>query len=264
MSDEMFYCMNSEFNVYKCLDNNVGSPSTVEPMGKSYTHMTTADGYTWKYMFSIPTFKRTKFNSYQYIPVQRALSDSFYNKGSIDEVIILDKGSGYTDQQKTLINIQNTAVGSITFTVNSLTGAINSTAVVSGGSGYTKGAKISITTATGSGAVLTPVISGGVIQSVTITQGGIGYAGTDTATVYVGQASIIPVVSRTTGQIVDLKIMNPGAGYNTTPTLTVSVVAGATAGTGLLLFRQLSTMVKLLEHLSSIPDRITQQMLLLI
>ena len=54
MDGKKYYVMNSEYNVYKCLYNNFEA-SSVEPKGvKTYGTMTTADGYIWKYMFTIP------------------------------------------------------------------------------------------------------------------------------------------------------------------------------------------------------------------
>ncbi len=238
MSDEVFYCMNSEFNVYKCLDNNAGAQSTVEPTGTSFRHFRTADGYMWKYMYTIPTFKRTKFLSLAYMPVQKSLSEGFYNKGSVEEVAVINGGSGYIDELLTFIVVENNAVGSsatVDLNVNALTGEITSVDVLTGGSGYTHGAAIKIATTTGFGAVLTPVFSGGVLQSVTVVDGGLGYQAADTATVSINGAVLVPVVSRATGQIVDVRIVDSGAGYNYAdpPTLSVSVDVGQTAGTGL-------------------------------
>lgn len=238
MSDAMFYCMNSQFNVYKCLDNNAGAVSTVEPTGTSFRHFRTADGYMWKYMYTIPTFKRTKFLSLAYMPVQKALSDGFYNQGSIEEVSIINGGSGYIDELLTFIVVENNAVGSgatVSMTVNALTGEITAVNVLTGGSGYTHGAAIKVATSTGYGAVLTPTFTAGVLTSVAVTEGGLGYQGTDTITVSINGAVLVPVVSRETGQIMEVRVVDSGAGYNYAdpPTLTVSVDVGQTLGTGL-------------------------------
>ena len=47
------YVMNSERNVYICLDNAENANSTVEPSGKNLSsngNIQTADGYIWKYL----------------------------------------------------------------------------------------------------------------------------------------------------------------------------------------------------------------------
>ena len=59
--DADFYVVNSSYQTYKCIFNGTspsdpnGKPSTVEPTGTSTSIITTADGYRWKYMYTIPT-----------------------------------------------------------------------------------------------------------------------------------------------------------------------------------------------------------------
>jgi len=43
-----FYVMNNINDVYKCLFNNAGAASTIQPTGQGTTVITTADGYKWK------------------------------------------------------------------------------------------------------------------------------------------------------------------------------------------------------------------------
>ena len=58
--DADFYVVNSSYQVYKCIFNGTspgdpnGKPSTVEPTGTSTSIITTADGYRWKYLYTIP------------------------------------------------------------------------------------------------------------------------------------------------------------------------------------------------------------------
>jgi len=42
-------------NIYKCMWNNSGAASTVEPTGTSTSEITTGDSYVWKYMFTHTT-----------------------------------------------------------------------------------------------------------------------------------------------------------------------------------------------------------------
>ena len=52
--NQPFYVMNSQYKVYKCLDNNGGSQSTVEPT-HTYADIQTpgADGYVWQFMYQL-------------------------------------------------------------------------------------------------------------------------------------------------------------------------------------------------------------------
>lgn len=218
-----YYVMTDENNVYVCLDNNALAVSTQKPTGTSFYPFRTSDGYLWKFMYTIPSFKRRRFISINYIPVQKAITDSFYSKGSIDEVTITNPGSGYSDALLTTITVTGATVGSGatgTITVNG-SGQITAVTVTNGGSGYTKGVRVSVTTSSGVGAVLTPVITSGVVTSVTITSAGVGYTGANSLVFSVGGFTAIPILSRQTGSIVDTLITNAGIGYAVAPTLTV-------------------------------------------
>ena len=95
MKDKEFYCMNSEYEVFKCLYNNLRSPSYEEPKGFSTSPIKTQDGYVWKFLYSINDTKQRKFVSEDYIPVQKSITDTFYTKGSIESIEVLNNGYGY-------------------------------------------------------------------------------------------------------------------------------------------------------------------------
>lgn len=218
-----FYCITDENKVYKCLDNVHGSPSTVKPTSTSYYTFLTGDGYLWKYMYTVPTFKRQKFSSFSYMPVQKSLSDSFYNKGAIEDVVVNNQGSGYIDSLLTTILVTGSTTGSgATGTVVcNANGNITSINLTNGGTLYTKGVSLTVPSTLGINAVLTPVIVGGVVTSITITAPGVGYETGDVINFAVGGAIVIPKVSRITGSIESVVILNGGVGYNSTVTLTV-------------------------------------------
>ena len=99
LEEAKFYVLTSDYNVYKCIYNVYGSPSTFEPTGTSNNVITTGDGYKWKYMYSIPISLRNRFLSNQYMPVTTALKAPFFSDGEIVSTIIVDGGSGYTNPQ---------------------------------------------------------------------------------------------------------------------------------------------------------------------
>lgn len=240
MADQNFFVLTDEFNVYKCLNNNGGGLSTVKPTGRSIDPLRTSDSYIWKYMYNIPSFKRSRFSSVGYIPVQKALSDSFYNKGAVDIAIVEEEGAGYTYAPLVTLNVSNTTTGTgaaATVIIDGGVpgvGTITSIVITNGGSGYTKGVRVKFTSATGREAIGTAVVNAlGVITGVTIApgQGGVGYqSGNTTVSFIVGGAVLLPVVSTVTGSIVDVRIIDPGIGYLTAPVLTI--IDGANTGTG--------------------------------
>ena len=104
--DSSFYVMNSNFQVYKCIYNGQtpsteaypnGKPSTVEPTGTNTDIVTYSDGYRWKYMYTIGINDYIKFVSTDFIPVRTDSSvQTAAVDGSINQVLILNRGSGLT------------------------------------------------------------------------------------------------------------------------------------------------------------------------
>ena len=100
LADKKFYvAVNSGTvtYVYKCLFNNYGAKSTVEPYGTDADPFETPnDGYIWKYMYSVDEFIMNKFSTVDYMPV--VIDNSVTAgavAGSIDVITIDDAGRGY-------------------------------------------------------------------------------------------------------------------------------------------------------------------------
>lgn len=64
-----FYVLNSSNNVYKCLSNNSGAASTVEPTGTSTSSISTGDGYSWKFMYNLSSTMIATFLDDDWLPV---------------------------------------------------------------------------------------------------------------------------------------------------------------------------------------------------
>ena len=68
-----YYVMNSDFEVYICIDNGSsgtnlkGNRSLVEPDFTDVEPITLSDGFTWKYLFTISPSDIIKFDSIEYI-----------------------------------------------------------------------------------------------------------------------------------------------------------------------------------------------------
>jgi hypothetical protein len=94
--DSDFFILNSANNVYKCLFNNSGQPSVAEPSYIGTNSVETADGYIWKYMYSMESSAVTKFANETMIPIT-ANTDvrNAAVPGTIEVVIVDDGGSGY-------------------------------------------------------------------------------------------------------------------------------------------------------------------------
>lgn len=99
--DSLFYVMNSNYQVYKCIYNGQsptypnGVESIVEPTGNTTDIINTGDGYRWKYMYTINISDYIKFVSSDFIPVKSELAvQTAAIDGSIDQILIENRGSG--------------------------------------------------------------------------------------------------------------------------------------------------------------------------
>ena len=95
--DKQFYVLNSYNNVYKCLHNNYGARSTSEPTLVQTNRFTTADGYVWKYMYTVSSANNSKFSTSSYMPIEaNSTVTAAASNGAIDILLITNPGSGYT------------------------------------------------------------------------------------------------------------------------------------------------------------------------
>lgn len=103
LKDKTFYVVvdeGSAYNVFKCLDNNKGASSTVAPSlaetsaGDDFYF--SADGYQWKYMYSITPANFDKFATAAFIPVYpdtNVIANAV--NGGIENIEITNSGNNY-------------------------------------------------------------------------------------------------------------------------------------------------------------------------
>lgn len=105
LTTKQFYSIvnaTSYYHVFKCIDNNNGSPSTISPdfadVSSLDTSYVTADGYRWKYMYSVDSTTVGKFSTLSYFPyvANNTVIDNAVS-GSIDNIIVNQSGNGYSN-----------------------------------------------------------------------------------------------------------------------------------------------------------------------
>ena len=112
LQDKNFYVVVDEDSfkhVYKCLSNNNGAASVYQPLFQDakydadlYTegddYYQTADGYQWKYLYTIDSTTFSKFASQKYIPIvaNTTVQDNAV-EGAIDVVKIDSAGKNYNN-----------------------------------------------------------------------------------------------------------------------------------------------------------------------
>ena len=137
LHDSAFYVLTTARNVYKVLDNNGNAASTVEPTGTSTTILSTADGYKWKYMYTLSASQQANFLSTDFMAVEtNSTVSSAAVDGAINIVKIKTAGSGGADGTHTGIAIRGDGSnGTVSVTVTS--GAVTAITVTNPGTGYT-------------------------------------------------------------------------------------------------------------------------------
>ncbi len=97
------YVVNSENNVYKCINNNNAQISVYEPTGTAPTsegNVLTADSYIWKYLYRVPA--ASPFATTNWIPVPTSSRLEYYTPqednavdGELLNIVVENSGSGY-------------------------------------------------------------------------------------------------------------------------------------------------------------------------
>lgn len=123
------YVINTEGNVYKCISNNAGAISIIEPTG-TYTEndgfiQTDLDGepeYLWKYMYNVRN--SNKFFTGFWIPVPYIQANTEYTEynfsttnlidGSLCKIEMTNNGTGYVH---TSLNVQSFSSGTNTLDI---------------------------------------------------------------------------------------------------------------------------------------------------
>jgi hypothetical protein len=163
------FIMTSSRQVFKCLFNNNGAQSTVEPqidVGGSLPtnpYIETADGYKWKYMYTLAVGEVEKFSenygpSWLPVKIDPVVSGSAVD-GRIDIIKLINGGTGYlsggNSSSANIISVIGNGTGA-NVTANVVNGVITGINILDGGSGYTN-ARI-VVSGTGANANLVPII----------------------------------------------------------------------------------------------------------
>ena len=265
------YVMNSTFKVYKCLFNKKTEdgrpqPSTVEPTHTTVTAAAPAaqaDGYVWKYMYTISAAESLKFVTSSYIPVKQIRDASAFGQGGNAGGMAV---GGAKDDGSDQVNVER----------NAIDGSLDIFPISSDGSGYHFENNKAIASGTGTALVVSSATlttaNAYAESSVYLTYGGVSYvrkvassaynSGTSQATLTLstalgvtlsgtmptcnigpwpridgdghGQQLVLTanvVTGAAAGSVGGVTVINSGNSF-TTATMTVSTQPGATSPTG--------------------------------
>jgi hypothetical protein len=138
--DSSYFVMNSAYAVYKVIENDGATASTIEPTSTSNSIFETSDGYRWKYMYSLTSAETLNFMSSDFIHVS---TDSTVSAaavdGALDTILVVAGGSSFNTSSGSTISaipIRGDGSGGVaSVTIGS--GAITAAAVTTAGTGYT-------------------------------------------------------------------------------------------------------------------------------
>jgi hypothetical protein len=156
-----FYVKNQYEQIFKCLWNNNGQPSTQEPYFEPGTYgtnniFTGSDGYKWKYCYSIDLGLKTKFMDVNWMPVPIGANtpnpiSSSAGYGDIEVINMVNTGEGYdTSNAEITITVVGDGSGAAAHAVTA-NGQITDIVVDNPGTNYTS-ANVVITSSLGSNA----------------------------------------------------------------------------------------------------------------
>ena len=138
--DSTYFVMNSSNAVYKVIENDGATASTVEPTSTSNSIFETSDGYRWKYMYSLTSAETLNFMSTDFIHVS---TDSTVSAaavdGALDTILVVSGGSSFNTSSGSTISaipIRGDGSGGVA-SVTISSGAITAATVTTAGSGYT-------------------------------------------------------------------------------------------------------------------------------
>jgi len=223
LKDANFYVLTTTYGVYKCIFNKNGAKSTEEPFGQDITTITTADGYVWKYLYTIPLSSQNRFLTVDYMPVQKAVTNTYYSKGEVSSIIIDTPGSGYLGNADVTLTVQGQFLGLTGNSIANLTPVFNTSGefidvvIKNAGANY-KTATISINDASDKGTSLLKNIS-----NVKIYTPGAGYitaAAANTTASIITTGAVQPTANAfanlifSSNVLVDIVLTNKGTGYN--------------------------------------------------
>jgi hypothetical protein len=271
LKSSKFYVLTNNFRVYKCLDNNKGSLSTIEPTGTDVTPIYTSDGYIWKYMYSIPTSLKNRFLTDDYMPVQRSITNSYYSDGGLNTITIDNGGSGYLGNANVSLRVNGVFKSGVGNSIANLIPVFNAQGqfidiiIKDKGNNYLS-ANISIVDVSNTGtgyyntfstANLVPVLYNTQVDRVVINDPGIKYSANLQTTVSLigdGTGAEATAFVNEAGQVADIIVTNRGNGYTYAD---VEIIGGGTSANAIADFTtgDLDTIQSFVE-LSAIPGAI--------
>ena len=233
MLDKDYYAVTSEgtdYHVWKVIDNNGNTASNSQPLYSDVSSSldslyikSATDGYQWRFMYTIPQSKYTKFNANNYIPVvDHANASGNAINGALDAFVVTNSGNNYNEFANgsvvTGTNSTVFTVNSTSFTLNSANDFYNNCSIY-----FTSGLNIQGTyrKITDWDATSNTITVGTAISNTSNTDQEVtpdstcGFEITPTLTIKGdgSNASARPIINQSTNTIANVEVLSRGEGY---------------------------------------------------
>lgn len=229
-----FYVLTTDNHVFKCINNTGGGASTIEPANTQPTGLPPqlADGYRWKYLYTITGQDRTKFQTGNYMPVKAngdVVADAI--PGGIFNIKVEDGGSNYPALSGQVSTITNTTTivlpdtasavpnfyANCTVTVYGVGNVVTNRRIVS--SGLSGNNKIIVVANTFNSNQVSGGFQFSIAPTLQVTGDGENFEG-------------FLLMNETTRSVTGVEIIDPGTEYNQA---TAIAIAGTGFGSGAVL-----------------------------
>jgi len=150
-----FYVINSDYRVYICINNGAnpenvnGKPSLDEPTFIDLEPRpagVSADGYLWKYLYTIKPSELVKFDSTEYVSVPKnwqtnsdaaSVRDNTLTSKQIKTIVITNRGEGYTPNTYNNVPLRGNGRDGLCTVIVGEDQKVSSVSVTNGGKNYT-------------------------------------------------------------------------------------------------------------------------------
>lgn len=219
-----FYALTTDNHVFKCINNGNGVGSSIEPANTQPTGLPPqlADGYRWKYMYTITGQERTKFQTGSFMPVkanQEVANDAI--AGGIFNIKVEDGGANYPAASGQVESVTNTTTvvlpdtassvpnfyANCTITVYGVGNAVTNRRIIS--SGMTGNTKTIIVANTFNSNQISGGFQFSIAPTLQVTGDGAGFEG-------------FLLMNETNRSVTGVEIIDPGAGYNQATAIAIS------------------------------------------
>lgn len=131
---EPFFVITSSRDVFKCIYNNNGAPSTVEPTKRASRvgyPVEENDGYEWLYLYTVSKSDYTKYATKNYIPVvANTTVESYASDGALLNIRVDSSGEDYVTASGTIASVSGVTTFQLETTASSLTNVYKDSSVM--------------------------------------------------------------------------------------------------------------------------------------